>query len=1012
MAVTYTKRLDVLAIDHGSADPGGSGDYTSSSFTTAAGTVLAAIICYDNQGGDISGAIPTPTTSGLTWVKLKGQYGSGAYTSHAEIWVADNASSGSKTIAQAGTGAWDTGVNCISLVILEFTGAAAVASQNGATAGTYSASGSGRDPGAQSTTLSGAPATSSYVVAAVAADGACGTGITVGAGWTEEADHPGNISVGPYLGSQVQTRTASTSTTVAWADLSTDSFVFDFILVAAEIKEASAGAITGTVAVTLASFVPAASGSRSLPTITGTVAVTLGVFTPAASGTRSLPAITGTVAVTLGSFTPTASGGIGFNGTAASTLGSFVAAASGSRSIPNVTGTVAVTLASFTPAASGTSTPPAITGTVAVTLASFTGVASGVFGAVLYPASASSRKLLDQNGNIYLLKTMSAWGMYQLSNADITTALEGCAGLGFNAVTIVCCGNEYGTGWERYTNIDGDPFFATTAGGTTPSTAFASELGKAWETIDFIMLEATRLELTVVMSFYTGNGTVGISADIISAGTTNAYNFGVDIATRYDAYRNIVWHFGADEAFNYPAGPSEEIDALFHGITDTETVPKLRCAEAQNGITSYSQFISQAYVWLDLTMNAVYSYGDSAVDQFDGVWTESGATTYPVWDCEPPYVSSPHYSGNAPQQLRERNYSTLIRGGCGINWGNEDFWPFDGQKLFTGGLTWEQTLTQTETLEASYCWTIADTYIADATWAPTSSFVTTGVGSGDTKAAAGASNSVALAYFPDNRTVQVDTTIIAGSANVRLRWFDPVANSYSTIAASEAQQTGRSVTLPAARGDGTRDFVLVVEALNDVTGTVAVTLGTFGPTASGTVTAPTRTGTVAVTLNVFTPAASGTYTPPAISGTVAVTLGSFTPAASGTFTTATRTGTVAVTLAEFTPAASGTYTPPAISGTVAVTLAAFTASALGAFTPAGSGSAAVTLDPFTATATGTSTPPAITGTCAVTLGLFVCAAVGIATGLIITPVITGLRTSSTTDVGRSTATLDQERTTS
>jgi hypothetical protein len=97
----------------------------------------------------------------------------------------------------------------------------------------------------------------------------------------------------------------------------------------------------------------------------------------------------------------------------------------------------------------------------------------------------------------------------------------------------------------------------------------------------------------------------------------------------------------------------------------------------------------------------VYDYGSNSVEQFDRVYNRTGATRYPVVDIEPPYVNAPHYNGAAAweryskfiaplsvwcnwlawtpvlaigcgmdqqnQELRERNYSTFIRGGAGIN---------------------------------------------------------------------------------------------------------------------------------------------------------------------------------------------------------------------------------------------------------------------------------------------------------------------------------------------------------
>jgi len=185
--------------------------------------------------------------------------------------------------------------------------------------------------------------------------------------------------------------------------------------------------------------------------------------------------------------------------------------------------------------------------------------------------------------------------------------------------------------------------------------------------------------------------------------------------------------------------------------------------------------------------------------------------------------------------------------------------------------------------------------------------------------------------------------------------------------------------------DGTSKFLLEAGAGaggGGITGTSAVTLGSFVPAASGTYTPPPITGTVAVTLGVFTPTASGTYTPPPITGTSAVTLGSFVSAASGTYTPAPITGTAAVTLAAFVPAASGTVSGPgAITGTAAVTLDPFAPAASGTSTPpAFTGTVAVTLDPFTSAASGTVSLPAITGTVAATLGSFVPAASGTVSG--------------------------------
>ena len=86
--------------------------------------------------------------------------------------------------------------------------------------------------------------------------------------------------------------------------------------------------------------------------------------------------------------------------------------------------------------------------------------------------------------------------------------------------------------------------------------------------------------------------------------------------------------------------------------------------------------------------DTVYDYGSNSVEQFDRVYNRAGARTYPVVDIEPPYVNAPHYKGQQNQELRERNYATFIRGGAGINFGHEKWWPFGVTGLFDGGPDW------------------------------------------------------------------------------------------------------------------------------------------------------------------------------------------------------------------------------------------------------------------------------------------------------------------------------------
>ena len=422
----------------------------------------------------------------------------------------------------------------------------------------------------------------------------------------------------------------------------------------------------------------------------------------------------------------------------------------------------------------------------------------------------SGRRIVDQLGDPYLMKIFSSWGMAQnLTDAEITEALEGVAPRGFNAVNIAPNGVRVQDEWVKYENVAGENFFT--------GSPFASSLGPAWATMDHIVAEAQRLGITVVFSFFVSYGESGIGPELTAASDANAYDYGVAVASRYRDAPNIVWHVEADTGWQPEDPIGRRLDSIFHGIADTETTHRLIIAEPYLDGTGYQMFISEegtgnsAYQWLHLSTNAVYDYGNDAVEQFDAVWDEDGATDYPVWDSEPPYASSTHYDGDSRQQLRERNYATFIRGGSGINYGDEDWWRFGKLGLFDGGLEWPEVPDSATTVDAQLAWSLLDADVADRTWTPDDgAFVTDGLGTGDTKAASGYSRLSGLVYKPDSSSITIDLTIFTDAA-VHVRWYDPTAGSFTDVGDFPTIGT-QVIAHPGSNASGDPDWVLVVDA--------------------------------------------------------------------------------------------------------------------------------------------------------------------------------------------------------
>ena len=556
-------------------------------------------------------------------------------------------------------------------------------------------------------------------------------------------------------------------------------------------------ALSGTIAVTAA---PATSTITAtfIPRVTGTVAATVAGASSTITAARTVPGFTGTIAVTVAGATSSMSG--------------LVVS-------PGRTGTIAVTVAGVSATFTGTRAVPAYTGTIAATLDNATALFNEGAANFPYPVGVASRKILDQHGAVWPIKEMAAWALGQnASNAEITTVVNGITAVGFNSIVVAPFGVDRpeSSGHHPYTNKAGQAFTGT---------PFQSTLGAAWASIDHLMSEAVRTHLTVLLSLFVSSGGAGVAADIVAATNAQMRTFGSAVATRYAAYRNIVWHVEADSIWTASDPVGRRVDWYHRGIVDIEgSNRRLVAAKAAATMSSYDQFIAQegtdptGYEWLRVDLNTpLRTTFDDAVVASDDAYNEAGATSEAVWCDEPVYVHNPAYTGNQNQQIRERNYATFLRGLVGINFGNEYFWPAGGPGVFGGTVTaWTAELSDVTTVEAGYCWSLVDGFCTDSTWGPANFLLVAGAGSGDTKAAAGyTSNGKALAYFPDSRSVTVSTAFMSG--NVRLRWFDPVTGTYATIVASESPSASRPVTYPTVAtrtggNVGTTDMVLVVDA--------------------------------------------------------------------------------------------------------------------------------------------------------------------------------------------------------
>jgi hypothetical protein len=583
------------------------------------------------------------------------------------------------------------------------------------------------------------------------------------------------------------------------------------------------------------------------------------------------------------------------------------------------TGTLAVTEDPDTSAIAGTSTAPAgtFTGTIVVTEAIDVPVIAGTFTAATgnvatlavteaddapviagtvtapvssfrWPTAVVNHKVVDQLGAPIMFPLFSSWAMaMRLSNSDITWACESLAARGYRGINFAFCGGvDAGAEFEllgmQYTNRAGLPFFT--------GTPFQSSLGGAFATTDFIASECQRLGLVAMFAFFCSFGDSGITADLEAASTAQMETFGQAVGTRYNGYPNIVWEI-MDDGMSSTTNTRRNLDHFAKGLSSTRTAyPNLWFYEPSLGGDAMGTIASEGtdptgWQWMHLCSQSLYSYDNDHVDDARAAYNAGvafGGRSLACWDCEPPYAHNTHYDdgiGGELQGVRMRNATVFIQGYSAINYGDEPWWTFD--QSGSGSTAYLAVPSNTYTVQASYTWALVNQYInGDATWQPTS-WIVTGESTGDTRAAAGYSDTAAIAMFPTSRTIAVNTSVLTGTGNVRVRWFDPSAGTYTTVAASEAQSSSRSVTHPGTNVGGGSDWLLVVDL-------------DPGTTVTGTITAGEATDVAAI---------GGTFTalPGTITGAVAVTEAVDVVAIVATFTTGPVIGVLVATEANDTP---------------------------------------------------------------------------------------------------------------
>lgn len=304
MAITLTGGA---ALTSGSV---AAGNTSATSASISPGSNKLILVVVDNASFGTAGTIAVAGNS-LTYVEEKTvTYSGGA--SRLSVFRAMGATPSAGTLSITNLSS-----NGAHWAVFEFDGVDTSGTNgSGAIVQSVSNTTTGADPNSLTVTLSAlADATNNAVFAAfsVGSDALQ----TAGSGYTELTDDD-SLGGSESIGLQTQWKLPGTTTPNA----SGQPAFADIAGIGIELK-AAASSVTGTIAVTLANFTSAISGTS---THSGTIAVTLAAHTSAISGAKSH---LGTLAVTLANFTSAIAAAKSHVGTMAVTLADFTSAIAG-----------------------------------------------------------------------------------------------------------------------------------------------------------------------------------------------------------------------------------------------------------------------------------------------------------------------------------------------------------------------------------------------------------------------------------------------------------------------------------------------------------------------------------------------------------------------------------------------------------------------------------------------------------------------------------------------------------
>lgn len=445
----------------------------------------------------------------------------------------------------------------------------------------------------------------------------------------------------------------------------------------------------------------------------------------------------------------------------------------------------------------------------------------------VYPLEVSrdGRYLVDQRGRPWRVQADAAWLMAaRATPQQVDTYLARRQSQGFNSfyLDVMVHAGGYDAAPNAPDDRRGDPPLATPGDYSTAGATPASRRYWAW--LDSIIDKAAARHMVVLLAYnYLGwnGGNQGWYQNNLAQPSVRALQeWGVWLGNRFKTKANIVWLGLGD--FTPPDGSegSRRARAVADGIKSTGA-RQLFMAVGSPPDTIPAEVPYFASI---ADQNSFYGYGPQGLGTVyvtaDRAWR--ALPTKPAWMQEGTYEyedNTGHFSGEPWETRRGRFWAVLAGGTAGDGFGTRDVWQWKGipSSLSTPGAAYS---TFAFDLFGSLPWWTLE---PSGTGRDRTELDLIASGQGDwggldyITSARTSNHDWVLAYVPVTkrgaRTFSMEMSALGGK--VRARWFDPTTGN--AIAISDGYEYAsigvRRFTTPGRRGDGTDDWVLVLDSV-------------------------------------------------------------------------------------------------------------------------------------------------------------------------------------------------------